>query len=39
MDKTEAETIEKFLRFCKFGIIALLVAGGTMNSSILLGMV
>jgi len=39
MDKIEAETIEKFLRFCKFAIIALLVAGGTMNSSALLGII
>jgi hypothetical protein len=39
MNKLEAETIEKFLRFCKFAIIALLVAGGMLNSNTLLGLV
>ncbi len=39
MSPLEAKQIENLLRFCKFAIIALLVAGGMLNSSTLLGLV
>ncbi len=39
MDELEAESVAKLLNLAKFAIIAMLVIGGYMNQSLLLGMV
>jgi len=39
MDEREAKSVESLLRLAKFAIIAMLVIGGSLNSSALLGLV
>ncbi len=38
MDDNEKESVDKLLNLAKFAIIAMMVIGGYMNQSLLLGM-